>query len=90
MGPERQSDRSLREDALDPILIDNRGAWRILTLNRPDRLNAFNATMHRALAKAFDALWSDRARAEAMGAAHADRIAELNISWDHVVERLLA
>jgi glycosyltransferase involved in cell wall biosynthesis len=43
-----------------------------------------------ALAEAFDALWSDRARAEAMGAAHADRIAELRISWDHVVERLLA
>lgn len=43
-----------------------------------------------ALAEAFDALWSDRALAEAMGAAHAARIAELNISWDHVVERLLA
>jgi 2-(1,2-epoxy-1,2-dihydrophenyl)acetyl-CoA isomerase len=39
---------------LDPILIDNRGAWRILTLNRPDRLNAFNPAMHAALAKAFD------------------------------------
>jgi glycosyltransferase involved in cell wall biosynthesis len=44
----------------------------------------------RELAVAFDALWSDRERAEAMGAAHADRIAELGISWDHVVERLLA
>jgi len=39
---------------LDPILIDNRGAWRILTLNRPDRLNAFNPAMHAALAKALD------------------------------------
>jgi 2-(1,2-epoxy-1,2-dihydrophenyl)acetyl-CoA isomerase len=39
---------------LDPILIDNRGAWRVVTLNRPDRLNAFNAAMHRALAKALD------------------------------------
>jgi 2-(1,2-epoxy-1,2-dihydrophenyl)acetyl-CoA isomerase len=39
---------------LDPILIDNRGAWRIVTLNRPDRLNAFNEAMHRALAKALD------------------------------------
>jgi 2-(1,2-epoxy-1,2-dihydrophenyl)acetyl-CoA isomerase len=39
---------------LDPILIDNRGAWRILTLNRPDRLNAFNPAMHAALARAFD------------------------------------
>jgi 2-(1,2-epoxy-1,2-dihydrophenyl)acetyl-CoA isomerase len=37
---------------LDPILIDNRGAWRVVTLNRPDRLNAFNAAMHQALAEA--------------------------------------
>jgi len=43
-----------------------------------------------ALAKAFDALWADRARAEALGAANAARVAELKISWDHVVERLLA
>ena len=39
---------------MDPILIDQRDAWRILTLNRPDRLNAFNAAMHRALAAALD------------------------------------
>jgi len=39
---------------MDPILIDNRGAWRIVMLNRPDRLNSFNETMHRALAKALD------------------------------------
>jgi 2-(1,2-epoxy-1,2-dihydrophenyl)acetyl-CoA isomerase len=39
---------------LDPILIDNRGAWRVVTLNRPDRLNAFNQAMYRALAQALD------------------------------------
>jgi 2-(1,2-epoxy-1,2-dihydrophenyl)acetyl-CoA isomerase len=39
---------------LDPILIDHRGAWRVVTLNRPDRLNAFNDAMHRALATALD------------------------------------
>jgi 2-(1,2-epoxy-1,2-dihydrophenyl)acetyl-CoA isomerase len=39
---------------LDPILIDDRGTWRIITLNRPDRLNSFNEAMHRALAKALD------------------------------------
>jgi 2-(1,2-epoxy-1,2-dihydrophenyl)acetyl-CoA isomerase len=44
---------------LDPILIDNRGGWRILTLNRPDRLNAFNAAMHQALARAFDDAGAD-------------------------------
>jgi 2-(1,2-epoxy-1,2-dihydrophenyl)acetyl-CoA isomerase len=42
------------EETLDPILIDHRGAWRIITLNRPDRLNAFNEAMHRALASALD------------------------------------
>jgi 2-(1,2-epoxy-1,2-dihydrophenyl)acetyl-CoA isomerase len=39
---------------LDPILTDNRGTWRVVTLNRPDRLNAFNKAMHRALSKALD------------------------------------
>jgi 2-(1,2-epoxy-1,2-dihydrophenyl)acetyl-CoA isomerase len=39
---------------LDSILTDNRGSWRIVTLNRPDRLNSFNEAMHRALAQALD------------------------------------
>ena len=39
---------------MDPILIDDRGSWRVVTLNRPDRLNAFNEAMHQALAKALD------------------------------------
>jgi 2-(1,2-epoxy-1,2-dihydrophenyl)acetyl-CoA isomerase len=39
---------------MDPILVDNRGAWRLITLNRPDRLNAFNEAMHAALAQALD------------------------------------
>lgn len=38
----------------DPILIDDRGSFRVLTLNRPDRMNSFTAAMHRALAKALD------------------------------------
>jgi len=41
------------------ILVDNRGAWRILTLNRPDRMNAFTAEMHRALADALDEAAAD-------------------------------
>jgi len=40
---------------VDDVLIDDRGGWRIVTLNRPDRLNSFNASMHRALAFALDA-----------------------------------
>jgi 2-(1,2-epoxy-1,2-dihydrophenyl)acetyl-CoA isomerase len=39
---------------MDPILVDNRGAWRLITLNRPDRLNAFNEAMHTALAQVLD------------------------------------
>ncbi len=41
------------------------------------------------LALAFDALYEDRGGADRMGLAQADRLAALNISWDHVVDRLL-
>jgi 2-(1,2-epoxy-1,2-dihydrophenyl)acetyl-CoA isomerase len=41
------------------LLIERREAWCILTLNRPDRLNSFNETLHRALAEALDALGAD-------------------------------
>jgi 2-(1,2-epoxy-1,2-dihydrophenyl)acetyl-CoA isomerase len=44
---------------MDPILVDNRGAWRLITLNRPDRLNAFNEAMHLELARALDEAASD-------------------------------
>jgi len=43
-----------------------------------------------ALAAAMDELWGDRARAARMGAAARDRYAALDISWDRVVDRLLA
>lgn len=33
-----------------PILVDHRAGYRVITLNRPDRLNAFTETMHQALA----------------------------------------
>ena len=41
------------------------------------------------LAAAFDRLYEDRAEAERMGQRCFDRRAELNISWPHVVSRLL-
>jgi 2-(1,2-epoxy-1,2-dihydrophenyl)acetyl-CoA isomerase len=41
------------------LLIEQREGWRILTLNRPDRLNSFNAALHRSLARALDDAGTD-------------------------------
>lgn len=46
---------------MEPILIDRRDGWAIVTLNRPDRLNSFNAAMHVALRSALDGLAADPA-----------------------------
>ena len=37
-----------------PILTEVRDGYRVITLNRPDRLNAFNEAMHHALRAAID------------------------------------
>ena len=37
-----------------PIVVEVRGGFRVITLNRPDKLNAFNEAMHQALRKALD------------------------------------
>ncbi len=37
-----------------PILVDKREGYRVITLNRPQRLNTFNEAMHRALKIALD------------------------------------
>ncbi len=37
-----------------PILVEQRAGYRVITLNRPDKLNAFNEAMHQALRKAID------------------------------------
>jgi glycosyltransferase involved in cell wall biosynthesis len=43
-----------------------------------------------AIAEAMDKLYLDRQRAEVMGKRASDRLVELNISWAHVLQRLLA
>ena len=42
-----------------------------------------------SLAAAFDRLYEDRAATERMGERSAARRAELNISWEHTIDRLL-
>lgn len=41
------------------LLVDRREGWVRLTLNRPDRLNAFNEALHHALAAALDEAAAD-------------------------------
>jgi 2-(1,2-epoxy-1,2-dihydrophenyl)acetyl-CoA isomerase len=38
----------------EPILVERRKGYRVITLNRPQRLNAFTEAMHRALKPALD------------------------------------
>jgi len=37
-----------------PILVEQRTGYRVITFNRPDKLNAFNEAMHQALRKSID------------------------------------
>ncbi len=47
--------------AESPILSETREGYRVITLNRPDKLNAFNEAMHLALRKAIDDAEADEA-----------------------------
>jgi 2-(1,2-epoxy-1,2-dihydrophenyl)acetyl-CoA isomerase len=44
----------------DAILVDRRAGFRVITLNRPQRLNAFTIPMHQALAAAIAEAEADR------------------------------
>src|SRR5262245_11092450 len=45
-----------RETPMDetPILVERKAGYRVITLNRPQRLNAFTEAMHQALKRALD------------------------------------
>jgi 2-(1,2-epoxy-1,2-dihydrophenyl)acetyl-CoA isomerase len=43
-----------------PVLVERRAGYRVITLNRPERLNAFNELMHAALRTALDEAEADR------------------------------
>jgi 2-(1,2-epoxy-1,2-dihydrophenyl)acetyl-CoA isomerase len=45
--------------AEQPILVERRTSYYVVTLNRPQRLNAFNEAMHRSLKRALDEAESD-------------------------------
>src|SRR5689334_2142203 len=42
-----------------PVLTEQRDGYRVVTLNRPDRLNSFNEEMHERLAEALDMAETD-------------------------------
>src|SRR5688572_29841007 len=44
-----------------PVLVDIRAGYRVITLNRPSRLNSFTEHMHRVLHAAIEEAAADRA-----------------------------
>ena len=52
-----------------PILVEQRTGYRVITFNRPDKLNAFNEAMHQALRQAIEDAEAD----ESCRALHAYR-----------------
>ena len=75
--------------ALKPILttIDSGGVLELIE----DGVNGYvTAADPKALAEAMDKLYLNRAKTIMMGKRAAERLVTLNISWQHVLERLLA
>jgi glycosyltransferase involved in cell wall biosynthesis len=75
--------------ASKPILttFDSGGVMELVT----DGVNGYvTEASPEALGEAMDRLYLDRAKTETMGQNARGRLAELNISWSHVLQRLLA
>src|SRR5215831_15788722 len=53
------AERAQRRRSMVPILSEQEDEWRKVVLNRPDRLNAFNDEMHKALADVLDEAAND-------------------------------
>jgi 2-(1,2-epoxy-1,2-dihydrophenyl)acetyl-CoA isomerase len=55
-------ERSEREASMDesPVRVEARPGYRVVTLNRPDKLNSFNEAMHEALRAALEEAAADR------------------------------
>jgi 2-(1,2-epoxy-1,2-dihydrophenyl)acetyl-CoA isomerase len=63
-APRRGWGREEKAVSEEPVLVDTREGFRIVTLNRPDRLNAFNEDMHeRLMAALMEADADDACRA---------------------------
>ncbi|WP_040338425.1 glycosyltransferase family 4 protein [Candidatus Blastococcus massiliensis] len=62
----------------------------VLELVRDGVNGLVTAPQPEALAQAFDRLYRDRELAARLGAGHDQRLREMNIDWDHVVERLVS
>jgi 2-(1,2-epoxy-1,2-dihydrophenyl)acetyl-CoA isomerase len=56
----RSKNRGNRALSEQPVLVEARPTYRIITLNRPNRLNAITVDLHRALAEALDKAEADK------------------------------
>lgn len=75
--------------ASKPILTTSDSGG-VLELVQDDMNGYITEPSPEALADAMDRLYLDRTKTEAMGVRALERLADLNISWPHVLERLLA
>lgn len=75
--------------ALKPVITatDSGG---VLELVEDDRNGFIVEPEPKAIAAAFDRLWRDKATAARLGAGNLQRLSDMTINWDHVVETLTA